>query len=495
MGQPPAGGAVIAFAAPAFLVAGLLAALVPVALHLIRRRPPSSAPLPTQRFLTEDARNAVRVSRPTDLLLLALRMLLLALAGAALARPAWLPAPEGTSEIVLLDRGAAMSGGAWARAVGEARRALLDAEGSARGELVVFDTAATHVPRRRVTPALFDSLAAARPSSDRVDYAAALRSIRGASRELRGADSVRVTMLTVPRWGGWSAGMAPLRRAAWPGALAMPELGAARPAPADPASADSASTDATAADSADDAPRRAMVVASGRGGQFAAPALEATGWRVARTPGVDALPTEGAGLYVVLARTAPAVAAELRRRAEGGATVVVARDAVTEEVRGMIPWTGFALDDRAPGGIFLDPELRIDGASNGVRGRPAEGARVIAAWDDGRPAASAISLGRGCVVFAGTDLEGGGLPFSASFPRLLDRLGRGCESSAAPSADADRPLDAGARAVLRGEGPAVVAASAVEGAGGGVQLGRWLMAAALAVALIETFVAYRRRTA
>lgn len=474
----------IAFAFPAFLVAGLLAALVPLALHLIRRRPPSSAPLPTQRFLTEDARNAVRVSRPTDLLLLALRMLLLALAGAALARPAWLPAPEGTSEIVLLDRGAAMSGDAWARAVGEARRALLDAQGEARGELVVFDTAATMVPRRRVTPALFDSLAAARPSSDRVDYAAALRAVRDAARGLRGADSVRVTMLTLPRWGGWSEGLAPLRRAAWPGALVIPDLGGPR----------TTSPDSIAADSTDES-RRAMVVGSQRAGLFAAPALEATGWRVGRTPGVETLPADSAGLYLVLTRPAPAVASELRRRAEAGATVVVGRDGVTEEIRGMIPWTGFAPDERAPGEMWIGPELQAGGASNGARGRPAEDARVIAAWDDGRPAASAAPLGRGCVVFAGTDLEGGGLPFSATFPRLLDRLGRGCESADGSSADSDRPLDSGARAVLRGEGSPVVAASAVAGAGGGVQLGRWLMAAALAVALIETFLAYRRGAA
>jgi hypothetical protein len=58
--------------------------------------------------------------------------------------------------------------------------------------------------------------------------------------------------------------------------------------------------------------------------------------------------------------------------------------------------------------------------------------------------------------------------------------------------DADAPLDAGARAVLRGSGPRVVAAGAVPGSGGGVALGRWVMAAALLVALAETFFAYRR---
>ena len=118
----------LTLAVPAFLVAGALAMLVPLALHLIRRRPPMRAPLPTARFLAEDPRNAVRVSRPTDLPLLALRMFLLLLLGLALARPAWLPAPEGTSTVVLLDHGAAMRNAGWNAAVSEARRTLLDAE-------------------------------------------------------------------------------------------------------------------------------------------------------------------------------------------------------------------------------------------------------------------------------------------------------------------------------------------------------------------------------
>ncbi|HET7461305.1 MAG TPA: BatA domain-containing protein, partial [Longimicrobium sp.] len=191
----------LTFGTPAFLLAGALAALVPLALHLIRRRPPARAPLPTERFLTPDPRTSVRVSRPTDPLLLALRMLLLALAGAAFARPAWVPRARGTSEIVLVDRGAAMASG-WARAVAAARGRLLGPDGRARGELVLFDTAALRVPRRRVTPALFDSLVSAPPSAGTIRYAAALRAIPGAARELRGADSVRVAMITRPRWGG-----------------------------------------------------------------------------------------------------------------------------------------------------------------------------------------------------------------------------------------------------------------------------------------------------
>jgi hypothetical protein len=101
----------------------------------------------------------------------------------------------------------------------------------------------------------------------------------------------------------------------------------------------------------------------------------------------------------------------------------------------------------------------------------------------------AARLGTGCVVFVGTRLEAGELPLSAAYPRALERMAQACEP--ADSSGALLPLDAGARAILAGRGPAVVHASA----SGGVPLGRWLMAAALLVALIETGLAYRRRAA
>ncbi|HEU0016683.1 MAG TPA: BatA domain-containing protein, partial [Longimicrobium sp.] len=269
------------FAVPGFLLAGALAMLVPLALHLIRRRPPGRAPLPTTRFLSPDPRNAVRVSRPTDLLLLALRMLLLLLAGAAFARPAWLPAPRGTSTVVLLDRSAAM-GDAWREAVGSARGALLGADGGVRGELVLFDTAAVRVPRARIRPALFDSLAAARPAGA-ADYAAALRAVPPAARELRGSNSVRVRMISALRQEGWSTGLAPLRRAAWPGSLELVPVAAAR----------------AGADTAPPARERsAVVAASGGGGRYVAAALAALGYAV-RTASPAAVPGD-ADVYVVL---------------------------------------------------------------------------------------------------------------------------------------------------------------------------------------------------
>ena len=481
MGEPARRGAVIRFAAPAFLLAGALAALVPLALHLIRRRPPSRAPLPTARFLSPDARTSVRVSRPTDLPLLALRMLLLLLAGAALARPAWLPAPEGTSEIVLLDRGWPMqAGGAWPRAVEEARRTLLGPDGP-RGELVLFDQEPVRVPRRELTPAFFDSLAVDPDATS--DLAAAMRGLRLAARELRGADSVRVTLLSDLRSGAWTPGVAPLRRAAWPGSIAVPSLPSETP---------------EGVLRVEPAPLRdAVVVAPADRGGYVGAALAATGWSVRTVRPTDAIPAD-ASLYVFLAPPAsppslPFAGAD--GSGSDGATVIGDAAGGLSFLRGGSPWTGGGSIDREAGGAMrIDDGIEVAGASGRAAGAPADRARVVAAWDDGRPAAAAIPRDRGCIVFVATELEGGDLPLSAAYPRALDGLARACGGDR-DLRDLLRPLDAGARAVLRGRGPAVLAASALTGTGGGVQLGRWIWLAALIVASIETLIAYRRRGA
>ena len=430
------------FAAPAFLLAGALAALVPLALHLIRRRPPVRAPLPTARFLVDDPRNAVRVSRPTDVPLLLLRMAMLVLLGAGLARPAWVPAPSGTVSVVLVDR--ALSPEGWRAAVGEARSA---------GGLVLFDTVAEVVGGERLSPAFFDSLAAAGPSEAAPDYAAGLRAIPAAVRGLRGADSVRVRLVS-SFGGGWEAGLGPVRRAAWPGTVDLARV------------AGRAAVDSLAPA----AGRRAVVVAR-QGGDYASAALGALGYEVSRVDGEEVDP--GADVYVVLD---PASTDRWTEAARGGATVVLASTASTGGAG-------------AGGELWLDAGLRLTGAGPWTAPPPSPD-RVVAVWEDGTPAAGARRIGTGCVVHLTTDLEAGELPFQAAYPAVLGRLARGCEE------DAPTPgLDAGALALLRGSGPASVPAAAFDATETGTPLGRWLLVAALVVALAETGIAYRRRSA
>ncbi|HYW08373.1 MAG TPA: BatA domain-containing protein, partial [Longimicrobium sp.] len=446
----------LTWGSPAFLAAGALAALVPLLLHLIRRRPPNRAALPTTRFLTDDPRTSIRASRPTDLLLLALRVLFLLLAGAAFARPLWVPAPRGTREIVLLDRGTSVANPAgWRRGVEAARRALLAPDGSTRGELILFDTTATRVPTARITAALFDSLASSASPSAEVNYAAALRAVPPTVRELRGADSIRITLLSALRWGGWRDGIGALRPVAWPGTLVVRDLGIAS-APSAPA----------------DSARRSVAVVGG--GRFAGLALSAAGWVL------EDIPT---GVIFQLAPLDGAGAAAVRQRVNAGATLVV--DPSGAGAATFLPVDGpiaRATDDA--GEVWFSPELRLAGAARRVALRPRPGATVLAAWDDGRPAAVAARVGRGCVVVFGTKLEEGALPLSPAFPLAMDRLARGCD----PEGDARSPLvplDRGAREILRGSGPATLAASSMA-AGSGTPLGRWLLGAALLVALAET---------
>lgn len=457
----------LTLAAPGFLLAGLLATLVPLALHLIRRRPPQRAALPTARFLSEDPRNAIRVSRPTDVPLLLLRMLLLALLGAALARPSWIPAREGTANVALLDRGAA-SAAEWPRAVETARRAVTGPDGEPAGELLLFDTAAVHVPRAELTMAYWEKLASDGPGRGRSDLAAGLRAVPLAARGLRGADSVVVRLISAFPRSGWSAGLAPLRRAAWPGSLDLVPL--------------RIGTDSTSADSGGSARGAAVVTASG--GRYAAAALGALGYATRMVVPMSASPIPEPVIVVL-----DVPAAGLMDRARAGATVVFAAGAVDGDRD--LPWTGSAAASSGGGTLWFGPELRIGGAAGRAGGAPASDARVVAAWDDGRPAAAARRIGRGCLVVAGTALEGGELPFQAEYPAMLGRLARGCDDA---SPTRERPLDSGALSLLRGTGPRTVAANRLGAAGGGFAFGRWLLAAAILAALLETLLAYRRRT-
>lgn len=234
------------------------------------------------------------------------------------------------------------------------------------------------------------------------------------------------------------------------------------------------------------------MVADRSAAPFASAALAAVGWAPHEIPAGAPLP-DTADLLVAEAPVPASLAAELRARAGAGATVLVTGPAA-ESLRSLIPWTGPTRADSATGTVTLDDGVSVPGVAGRPGGEPARGATLIGAWEDGRPAAVARKVGRGCVVFAAADLERGAATGEAAYPRALERLARGCdapETGSAPSA----PLDAGARAVLRGNGPRVIAVREVAGAGRGAPLGRWLMAGALAAALAETFLAYGRRRA
>lgn len=90
----------IALALPWLFGAALAASAVVAALHLLSVRQPPELLLPTARFLPErDVRAISRTRRPSDLLLLALRIAALLSAGLAASGPTW--RPSAASRVVL----------------------------------------------------------------------------------------------------------------------------------------------------------------------------------------------------------------------------------------------------------------------------------------------------------------------------------------------------------------------------------------------------------
>src|SRR5688572_5073331 len=142
------------FAAPLFAWLAGAAALATVALHLLAWRRPPESPLPTARFAPDrPIRMVSRAIRPADLALLALRVALVLLVGAALAGPTVALRRHGAARVVVLDR--SRSAGSGVEAASRARAIF-----RAGDALVVFDSAA-----REVASPTADSIAAV-PASD-----------------------------------------------------------------------------------------------------------------------------------------------------------------------------------------------------------------------------------------------------------------------------------------------------------------------------------------
>lgn len=92
------------FLAPGFLWGAIAVAAGIIALHFIVTRQPRATVLPTARFVPDSAATAtVRDARPSDLLLMLLRVLVVLAAGAALARPVIKPSRQASGRVFLMD--------------------------------------------------------------------------------------------------------------------------------------------------------------------------------------------------------------------------------------------------------------------------------------------------------------------------------------------------------------------------------------------------------
>lgn len=92
------------FLAPGFFFASLAVAAAVIALHFIVTRQPRAAIFPTARFVPNlPATATARATRPSDIWLMLLRVLLVLAAGAGLARPILKPSRGAEARVILAD--------------------------------------------------------------------------------------------------------------------------------------------------------------------------------------------------------------------------------------------------------------------------------------------------------------------------------------------------------------------------------------------------------
>ncbi|MEX0908741.1 MAG: BatA domain-containing protein, partial [Gemmatimonadaceae bacterium] len=145
----------LSFFAPGYLLAALAAAGALVAAHFIVRRQPRAMTLPTARFVPDaPVLTTGWHRRPSDLAVLALRVLCVLLAGLALAGPYLRERAGGSARLILADRSRAVADSAELRDSIAAMRADDDvvieygAGSSERGSLSAGLVAATRAASR-----------------------------------------------------------------------------------------------------------------------------------------------------------------------------------------------------------------------------------------------------------------------------------------------------------------------------------------------------------
>ena len=174
------------FLTPGFFFASLGVAAVVVALHFIVTRQPRAGILPTARFVPDLPANATaRATRPSDLLLMLLRVLLVLAAGAGLAKPIVKPSRGAEARVILMDVSRSVTDSA---ALRDSVRALYRNHDA----VVVFDSSA-----RALTGNASDSIRASRFTHARGNLLAALVAAMRAGSSLRNlADSIELVIVS-----------------------------------------------------------------------------------------------------------------------------------------------------------------------------------------------------------------------------------------------------------------------------------------------------------
>lgn len=423
------------FLAPGFLFASMGIAAAVVALHLIVTRQPRAGVLPTARFVPNlPATATARATRPSDLLLMLLRVLIVLAVGTALARPVIKPSRGALARIILLD-------------VSRSSRNAPGRSDSARalyrnGDVIIaFDSSL-----RALNGSVIDSLSTIKPSSSKGNISGAIiAALRSASSLRDRADSMELVLISALGADEVDAATDTVRRL-WPGRARIVHL--------------AGSADTT---------RVANVPIAVRGS--AGDPLRVTAMLASSTG------SEG-GIIVRDSFAADSVDADEQGRAviEWPATVRP-RGAVLRARPDTIG--GVVIESTVVVNAF---ERRWSYSADSIRG-----AQVVARWIDGEPAAIEWSAGDGCVRSVAIPVTPiGDLAIRGDFVKFVAAVSGGCVGSRFV------PMSAASVAMLAGSGGAAPRESFAPRDDVRSTLAPWLIAVAIAAAAAELLVRRRR---
>ena len=360
----------MSFLYPGMLWLGAMASAAVAALHFIVTRQPRSDVLPTARFVPDSAVKAVSHSdRPTDLLLLLLRILAVMSVAAGFARPVLGSYGEPKARIILADLSRSSQD---IRSVADSVTRYFR-----EGDILVgFDSA----PRLLEHP---DSIRNIVSSSNAGSLSAALvLAIRSASRLRERADSIGLTVVSAFPGGSWDAATDTIR-SLWPGSIEIVRVAARQDTVlSQPGS--------LAANFSSDDPLRFSVALAGKQSGAGSVRIIRSGLLPAQKNDREVLLHWPIGDRPVFARTTASTA---HGALIAGSTVVVA------------PFVTVA--------DFPADSLK--------------GTRIIARWEDGSPAAVQHAAAGGCVRSTNIPVTAkGDLVIRPEFISIVSALTRPC---------------------------------------------------------------------
>lgn len=429
--------------APAFLWGAIAVAAGIVALHFIVTRQPRASVLPTARFVPDSPATAiVRDARPSDLLLMLLRVLVVLAAGTALAKPVFKANRQAIGRVFLVD--ASRSTSNVSEAADSVRAVFRDGDA-----IVVFDSAARSLG---TTP--LDSLARAKKSEGTGSLSAALiAALRQGSTLRDRVDSMELVLVSPFQAEEHDAATDSIRKL-WPGRARLVHISAAIPDSSILAAKGDITLESDAAD-----PLAVAVSLAAKNN------IHGTA-RILRTGNVSA---------------------------DDSAWSATGNHALISWPTSERPRLATARTPADQSGGIVGRDLRLVAAFDRHWTFSADslrGARIIARWADGEAAVVEKTIGSGCLRSVSVPVAvAGDLVIRPEFVRLV-------EVAAAPCGDhgISAPLPAATIATLQGNGGLASRDGFVARDDVSSPLAPWLLALAIFAALGELTARSRRES-